>query len=229
LPIIEYEPDLTMDPARYYVSYFKKQTEEEKEKKFILSLSFPLRKEVEGGQKTYTCTSVTSCLDIDFGPESVEDETNLRLIFSALHEPLFNQNKALFKNESFRQLTPAEYTDYVTAEDPSLILKLLFSIATGSMEPDREQLERSKHYRSKFMAVAVAKDMLQNITLGRPAPFQLMLAQQLQQYGVKSGLVAYLSSIRLSASISHLRDLALAAQEETAEMRVATDPLENNN
>ncbi|CAJ1939418.1 unnamed protein product [Cylindrotheca closterium] len=104
--------------------------------------------------------------------------------------------------------------------------KLLFAFATGKMQLEAEQLELYQGYQSQFMAVAVTKDMLQNIALSRPAPFQLMLSAQLEHYNVKAELLAYLSSIRLSASTSHLGNLAVAGQETSAGVRVATDILD---
>lgn len=230
MTIVDHKPDLDKDTGRYYQSYFNKQQGDEKGKKFILSLSFPLPKQKDYETKstvtTWKCASLTVCLDLDFGPESAEDETKLRQIFSALHVPLFNDHKAKYKDETLPQFTPSEYMEYAAFEDESLLLKLLYSFATGRMQLDAKQFKLSNGYRSQFMAVAVAKDMLQNISLGTPAPFQLMLSQQLQHYGAKSELVAYLSSIRVSASISHSRNLALAAQKQSNTLRVATDVLD---
>lgn len=81
---IDHGPDLVKDQVRYYESNFKNLRGEEKGKKCILSISFPLPTK-EDEEEEFTFATLTACLDTHLGSESVDDEIKLRQIFSVLH------------------------------------------------------------------------------------------------------------------------------------------------
>ena len=60
--------------------------------------------------------SVSVAFDNEVGPETEEDENNLRLIFATLH-PLCKAEKKLLENKTFGKMTRAEFVEYATYED----------------------------------------------------------------------------------------------------------------
>lgn len=63
---------------------------------------------------------------------------NLCLIFSLLHDPIIKQHKDNLENLQANQhynirMIPADFLDYCETRDESLLLKLMYALATGEV------------------------------------------------------------------------------------------------
>lgn len=228
IAVTKHYPDFTKDPVRYYMSLFDQQADSEKkiegvdpENKCILSLAYPSY--LEG--KIAKPASISVALDSDVGPETIEDENNLRKVFALLHGPIFGVHRELFKSKVFGRMSAAEYVDYARNTDESLLLKLLWAFSTGEIDVVLTDLQfgKSKYnseYFSRFLAVSVAKEMLGRVCLDKPSPFQIMMADLLQLTNASTETKLFLSKIRVAASVSTMERLSVKNQLATIKKKI---------
>lgn len=218
--------DLQKDPCRYYASLFDdaRNMHHNGKEKFILSLSYPDTAKATEGQ--ILPKSITTVLDENCGPETAEDEQNLSMIFALLHTPIMVQHKNLYGKKVFPRMTGSEFVDYVIYKDDSLLLKLLFAIGTGLSSLDMNLVEKSKSYQSELLAIAVAKEMFDNIKCGRPGPFQIMMADTLAISNTPKETRAFFSKLRVAASVTTMRNRSIRVQLEDANTKLKLGDLD---
>jgi len=195
IDIVVQLPTLDKDPCRYFENQFHSDDGYAHDnKKMILSLSYGHKQ-----NSTVVPASITTQLDRDYGPESSEDEANLRKIFGFLHEPIVKVHGELAKRGKFPRMTAAEFCRYILHEDDSLLLKLVFALGTGHMTVPMKKINTEGDFFSRFMACGVAKEMLQRLELNGPGPFQLMMGDMFQLSGASQDTTTFMSKIRVSA------------------------------
>jgi hypothetical protein len=79
-------------------------------------------------------------------------------------------------------MTPAEFCEYCLEQDESLLLKLIYALATGQMSINPSKMSRTvdtkikNNLLSNFYAVCVAKYMIERVNTDAPGPLQMMVA-----------------------------------------------------
>ena len=157
------------------------------------------------GENNFNPCTVTAILDSKFGFESEKDKDNLRTIFGLLHEPIMNDHHKteLKDRKAFPRMTPAEFCEYCIEQDKSLLLKLLFALATGKMQfmPSdvaNKHNKKKKKLLSEYLAVCVAKGMIERVNTYHPGPLQMMIGDMLSMVNAPKQTKEFMSKIRLS-------------------------------
>jgi hypothetical protein len=176
--------------------------------KMILSLSYvqkPLGVDDIPRKEIFCPATITTVLDSELGFESVKDEENLRTIFGLLHDPVMSRHRrdvAAMKMSA--RMTPADFCEYCLEQDDTLLLKLLYSFSTGKMSFTPTELSknldrRSKNLLSEYLAISVAKCMIERVNTDMPGPLQLMIGDVLSLANAPNETKSFMSKMRLSA------------------------------
>ena len=203
----EFKLDMAKEPGRCFADEYSKKPNE-MQNKIFLSVAYA-RKPKNASINQFEPSSVTAILDSVAGFESEDDESNLRLIFSLLHDPIIKQHTADLENLQANQhynirMTPADFINYCETKDKSLLLKLMYALATGkvSFKLPAENAYDNNKIRSNFYAICVAKNMLERTMSTSPGPFQKMIGDMMAMVNVPNLLRHFFSKIRLSCSVS---------------------------
>ena len=147
-------------------------------------------------------SSITAVLDSKFGFELPEDKDNLRKIFGLLHDPIMKHHydAELKHKKLIPRMTPAEFCEYCIEHDNSLLLKLMYALTTGKMQFSPSAVN-SKHNREKknllseYLAVCVAKCMIERVNSTCPGPLQFMIGDMLSMVNAPTHTKEFLSKI----------------------------------
>ena len=205
IPIKKYVTDIEKEPGRVFTREFQKNKESMKNKIF-LNLMYAHKIDGAMDEDHYAPSTVTTILDSKYGFESEKDKENLRKIFGFLHEPIVNDHceTELKDRKILPRITPAEFCEYCLEQDESLLLKLLFALATGKMQftpsriTDKHNKEKKK-LLSEYLAVCVAKCMIERVNSNHPGPLQLMIGDMLSMVNAPTHTKEFMSKIRLSS------------------------------
>ena len=110
------------------------------------------------------------------------------------------------KSQLILQRTPAEYCDFCLGNNESLVLKLLYALAWGRLlfTPSRYKNRSGSTSQndlfelSMFLAVCVAKGMVERVITQKPGPLQLMVGDTLSMINAPKHIREFLSRIRLA-------------------------------
>ena len=129
--------------------------------KIFLNLTYAHKFEGKANEITYAPSTITAILDSELGFDSDEDEGNLRKIFGFLHDPIMKHHykTELESGKPKPRMTPAEFCEYCIEQDESLLLQLLFALATGKMQVNLSELNNANN------PYIVDRKTLTNITL----------------------------------------------------------------
>ena len=198
------EISIEKDPVKHFLREFD-SNESNMKSTMCLNLVYARKSKSDGKLAVH---SVISVLDATHGFESQKDKNNLRTIFGLLHNPIMAQHKIdSIPQASYPRMTPAEFCEYCYEKDNSLLLKLIYALATGTLqfEPPPKVLQtpcprsqKTKTRLSNFLAVCVAKGMIERINSHTPGPFQLMIADTLSLVNAPNSIKNFLSKIRVT-------------------------------
>ena len=199
------EITIETDPVKYFLREYDKN-ESDMKNTMILSLVYTTARKPDNKLIVHSAISV---LDKIHGFESQQDKNSLRTIFGLLHDPIMAQHTKFdsISQSSYPRMSPAEFCEYCYEKDDSLLLKLIYALATGnvqfepppkSFKTTQPQSKKSKHRLSNFLAACVAKGMIERINSYRPNPFQLMIADTLTLVNAPNSIKNFLSKIRVS-------------------------------
>ena len=198
------EITIATDPVKYYLEEFDKNESNMKDT-MILNLVYARKSKSDGKLAVH---SVISVLDATHGFGSQKDKNNLRTIFGILHDPIMAQHKIdSIPQSSYPRMSPAEFCEYCYEKDNSLLLKLTYALATGRLqfEPPQkisqtpfQRNQKTKQRLSNFLAVCVAKAMIERVNSHKPGPFQLMIADTLSLLNAPNSIKNFLSKIRVT-------------------------------
>lgn len=205
IPVINPVIVVEKEPVKYFMTEFEKDETAMKDT-MILNLVYASKRKSD---KSTTMRSAVSILNSKNGFESKEDMTNLRTIFSLLHDPIMKHHTLdTLSQKSYPRMTPAEFCQYCTDKDSSVLLQLLYALATGytkytsqltALKAGSHEDNKAKEKLSNFLAVCVAKGMIERINLyNTPGPFQLMIADMLSLVNAPNPMRDFLSKIRVS-------------------------------
>ena len=223
IQVEKHTPNPNKDPCRHYESLFGKDMKEcDPRNKMVLSLSYC--HSVAGAKEQPA--SITAMLDCQYGPENDEDELSLRKIFGFLHEPIMKSHRELWRRTELRRMTPCEFCSYMMHEDDSLLLKLIYALATGAMLVPLKKISSDGTSFSLFLACCVAKEMIQRVQLDGPGAFQLMMGDALQLSDVPKELRDFLSKIRVSSHRTTVNRTCSSLAMASAHTKLVLDPLD---
>jgi hypothetical protein len=226
-------PDLDKDPCRTFMQSFSAEPSI-MTNKMILSLSYTHKPLGTSGPLTeeFSPATITSVLDSEHGFETIADEQNLRTIFGLLHDPIMTKHrKDLKKKHPTPRMTPAEFCEYCLEEDDSLLLQLLYSLSTGRMTITPSVLSkahspRSKNLLSEYLAVCVAKCMIERANTDAPGPLQLMVGDVLSLLNANNDVKSFMSKIRLSAGKRTIDRMNIKVALQDALTKLKLEPLD---
>ena len=200
----KFHTNIEKEPGRVFMEEFEKNKDRMKDKIFI-NMTYAHKLDGNAGNNDFTPHTVTAILDSKFGFESEEDKENVRTIFGFLHEPIINDHHEteLKDRKPFPRMTPAEFCDYCVEQDESLLLKLIFALATGKMQFTPSQLANKRNKEtnallSEYLAVCVAKCMIERVNTHNPGPLQMMIGDMLSMVNAPKQTKEFMSKIRLS-------------------------------
>ena len=192
----KHKPDIDKDPCRYFIGLFYSGEAESLNDNMILSLSYT-QKEERLDDVFYGPKLITTVLDKCYGPETEKDCTNLRLIFTLLHNPIMRPHLDNIKDDKYPRMTAAEFIEYYLEDDASYLLQLLYALAIGKAKFDLPSRSKQQD-TSEFLAVCVAKQMIECSNTDRPSPFQMMMADILMMINAPNNYSDFLSKCRIS-------------------------------
>ena len=204
IEVEDFELTIENDPIAVFAEEFLKDKKEMVNTMF-LNLTYVSKPRVYGEE--HQIRSVTTVLDSKYGFESEKEKDNLRIIFGLLHAPIINQHKIESKCcSSFPRMTASQFCDYCLERDNSTLLKLIYALTTGLMRVNPSEINKSSENKDKeatrklsnFLAVCVAKSMIERANTYVPGPFQLMIADMLSLVNAPNPIKDFLSKIRLS-------------------------------
>jgi hypothetical protein len=218
LELKKHEFNLYKEPFRCFEAEWREDPMEAATKA-VLSLSIVDR-------NTFQPVSFVSTIDVDNGPESVEDEFSLRTIFSLLHPALAQRNEGKIP---VSEMTEGDMVDYAAYKDDSLLLKLLYSLATGRVQIDSSSFDTDHCWRdgklAELMACFVAKEMIARLHARGPLILQKVMAIALERSGATKDLREFLSRIRLAESPYARFHSREKANKERRHVFIDRDPL----
>ena len=205
-----HEPSQEKDPCRYFERLFEEdnlpqatkdkdgedqlEADDDPRHKLLLSLSYAHITEGYSVPK-----SLDVLLDREYGPETHQDELKLRLMFGLLHGPLLRSHAAIWKETSFPRMTPSEFCNHLMHDDESLLLKLVYALATGEMTLPMQKITKDRTAFSRFMACGIAKEMIQRLEMEQPGPLQWMMRDVLSIVNAPKATKDFMSKIRVAA------------------------------
>ena len=196
------EATIENDPVTFFTKEFSKN-EKEMVSKMFLSLTYVRENHTKGKNDAYKIRTVLSILDSQYGLESEKDKDQLRIIFGLLHDPIITQHKVESKGYSaIPRMTAALFCEYGIEKDNTTLLKLLYAISTGDICFSREEFtgnDRNAPTRlSNFLAVCVAKGMIERVSSNVPGPLQLMISDMMSLVNAPRLIKDFLAKIRLA-------------------------------
>lgn len=200
IPLEKFKFDFEKDPCRFFMKLFEGSSSSAKMvDSMILSLSFTHGEDIGTSGDTFYGPKLISCaLHKKYGPETDNDRMNLRTIFALLHYPIMNPHTESIKNASYPRMTAAEFIEFCLHDDESYLLQLIYALAKGKIEfvPSKRTYKEDK---SNFLAICVAKQMIERSNIHRPTPFQSMMSDVMIMNNASVEYQDLLSQLRISA------------------------------
>ena len=177
------EISIENDPNRFFSKKIAENGEEMVTKMF-LNLTYVPSHQEKGKGKKYQTRSILSILDTEHGFESEKDKDQLRIMFGLLHDPIISQHRVKSKGPStIPRMTAGQFCEYGLEKDNTMLLKLLYALATGNISISRDEFtgtpRKAPERLSNFLAICVAKGMIERVSSNAPGPLQLMMSDML--------------------------------------------------
>lgn len=176
--------------------------------KFILHFTYMHKTFDVNGNRTkenYSPVTLISTLDSKIGFEPDKDKENLRKIFGFLNFPIIAELQEELKDcKIFPRMTPPEFCEYCLELDKSLLLKLIYALATGKILINPSKMSRTidtkikNNFLSNFYVVCLAKCMIEQVNTDAPGPLQMMVADMFYMVNAPKQMEEFMSNISLS-------------------------------
>lgn len=193
IEIKKHSLNLYKEPFRCFEAEFNKDPYEAATKA-VLSLSIVDR-------NTFQPVSFISTIDLEDGPESIEDELSLRTIFSLLHRPFVQNSVAVMP---VTRMTEADLVDFAAYKENSILFKILYGLATGRVQVDSETFDKPNCWRSgrlsEALACFIAKETICRLHTRGPLILQKVLSIVLEKANAQKDLREFLSRLKLAES-----------------------------